>query len=795
MGTPTSPTSSPATTSTTAAAVDSGSSDHRLRAAPAQFLRGSAPAAIPTGADVRHHRRARPLAAAALVILASTASANPEPIDPDSPDARDDDGSYVVPIMPAWRAIDAASALSAQQPGRVLSIEADPGAFAADWTVVASRTLAAGPTPATVAQVRLRVASWNLPGDDHVDGAKVRVTSLADGASQELGGTGLTTWGGSLAFLNGGVFHVELLVRGPRHLWADAQVTLSTLDVLDAPTPPTLQGRSICGTVDDRVPDQDPIIARIWPSICTATLIEDFNAGLLTAGHCGPATGAVVQFNVPLSTSGGAAVSPPPEDQYPVDSTSVQRLSGGTGQDWSYFGILPNSLGQSARTRQGPGATLAPAAPSLAGTPLRLAGFGTTASPISPSWNVALKTHAGPLTLIDGTRLRHGVDTTGGNSGSAIMLDAGPGGASRTIVGIHSHAGCSATGGSNVGTVIQHPGLQAALASPRGVCASGATALAPNAYEGLGDVWLATDGANNIGAVRVTPDGLGGEPVGGFARRAVLPRSIQALATISGGGGGGGGTSARVVAIATGNEAFTIVPRTGEVVLVGGLADASGEAVAQITGLATASDGRTFAVAQATSRLYELNTTTATLTSLGVVGAPGVTRIGALEWDPVAGVLLALDDVPGGSTRLVTIVPPAAGSNPPESIAWAIVGSLGAGATDCNGLVRTPTGGLYTVDVSTGRLLRIDRSTGGATFVANVQGTVLGGYGMAWVDRAALEPACVGDFDGDGGITAADIGAFFGVFESGSPEADVDGDGGITPSDVARFFEAFEVGC
>lgn len=791
MGTPTHPThlttlTTPATAATAASRIDARSSVCPLRAAHAQFLRNCAPAAMAIAADVRPHRRARPLAAAALVLLASTASANPEPTDPDSTDPDGDAGSHIVPILPAWRSIDAASALGTQQPGRVLRVEADPGDFAADWTVVATRTLAAGPNPATVAQVRLRVASWDLPGDDRVDGAIVRVTSLTDGASQDLGGTGLRTWGGNLAFLNGGVFLVELLVRGPRHLWADAQVTLSTLDVLDAPTSPLLLGRSICGPIDDRVPDQDPIIARIWPSICTATMIQDFNAGMVTAGHCGPATGAVVQFNVPLSTSGGAAVSPPPEDQYPVDFASVQRLSGGTGQDWSYFGILPNSLGEAARTRQGLGATVAPAAPTLVGTPLRIAGFGTTSSPISPSWNVALKTNAGALTLIDGTRLRHTVDTTGGNSGSAIMLDAGPGGASRTIVGIHSHAGCSATGGSNVGTVIQHPGLQAALASPRGVCASGATALAPLSYEGLGDVWLGTDGANNIGAVRVTPDGLGSEPVGGLARRVVAPRAIQALATTG---------SGAVLAVSTGNEAFTIVPRTGEVASVGAVVDASGEAVAQITGLAVASDGRAFAVAQATSRVYELNTATGTLTSLGVVGAPGVTRIGALEWDPVAGVLLALDDVPGGSTRLLTIVPPPAGSNPPESIAWSVVGSLGAGATDCNGLARTPTGALFTVDVSTGRLLRIERATGGATFLANVQGTILGGYGMAWVERAALEPECVGDFDGDGGITAADIGAFFGVFESGSPNADLDGDGGITPSDVARFFEAFEVGC
>lgn len=53
---------------------------------------------------------------------------------------------------------------------------------------------------------------------------------------------------------------------------------------------------------------------------------------------------------------------------------------------------------------------------------------------------------------------------------------------------------------------------------------------------------------------------------------------------------------------------------------------------------------------------------------------------------------------------------------------------------------------------------------------------------------------CPADFDGDGGVTPSDVGAFFDTYERGEPEADVDNDGGITPGDVSRFFATYEAG-
>jgi hypothetical protein len=55
-------------------------------------------------------------------------------------------------------------------------------------------------------------------------------------------------------------------------------------------------------------------------------------------------------------------------------------------------------------------------------------------------------------------------------------------------------------------------------------------------------------------------------------------------------------------------------------------------------------------------------------------------------------------------------------------------------------------------------------------------------------------PVCAADFDQDGGVTGADVGAFFVHFENGCDCADVDQDGGVTGADVGAFFTVFEAG-
>jgi hypothetical protein len=61
--------------------------------------------------------------------------------------------------------------------------------------------------------------------------------------------------------------------------------------------------------------------------------------------------------------------------------------------------------------------------------------------------------------------------------------------------------------------------------------------------------------------------------------------------------------------------------------------------------------------------------------------------------------------------------------------------------------------------------------------------------------RITIGERCLGDYDRDGGLTPADVSAFFSDFEEGSANADLDQDGGITPADVSVFFNRFESGC
>lgn len=55
-------------------------------------------------------------------------------------------------------------------------------------------------------------------------------------------------------------------------------------------------------------------------------------------------------------------------------------------------------------------------------------------------------------------------------------------------------------------------------------------------------------------------------------------------------------------------------------------------------------------------------------------------------------------------------------------------------------------------------------------------------------------PSCPADYDQDGGVTGADIGAFFVDYEQGGACADVDQDGGVTGADVGAFFVVYEAG-
>jgi V8-like Glu-specific endopeptidase len=241
------------------------------------------------------------------------------------------------------------------------------------------------------------------------------------------------------------------------------------------------------------------------PVGCTVWLFGDQPHSFLTAGHCGPSSSNVVQFNVPLSTAGGTPQNPAPQDQYPVDPSSFQGTGSGVGNDWSFFGTFANSnTGQAPRDAMGTSYTLATVVPAADQRDIRITGYGSTSSPVPGSWNLAQKTDVGSFVSAPGSSLRYNPDTTGGNSGSAVLDDT-----TNTAIGIHTHGGCSSSGGSNQGTSLINSGLQNALANPRGI-------TVPLGLD-LDLVTIAPDFINPAGGdvitVRVSPDN-GRDPSG-----------------------------------------------------------------------------------------------------------------------------------------------------------------------------------------------------------------------------------------------------------------------------------------
>ena len=342
------------------------------------------------------------------------------------------------------------------------------------------------------AWLRLEYEAVVLSGspDPGADGSFLRLSSMRDGAVQTQHLRHVGEWANTSAYFNGGSVLVELLAQPGT---GDNRFVLKS--VIAGPEE-RLEPDSICGTVDDRVLSSDNRVGRVGFS-CSAWLINDCNHCFLSAGHCGVSGSTVIQFNVPLSTASGSPVAPPPSDQYSVDPASIQKNVGSTslGNDWVYFGCFDNSnTGLSPYAAQGSAAFDLINPPAVAGQTIRITGYGTTSSPVSPTWNQAQKTHSGPYVDLTGNRIRYAVDTTGGNSGSPVILDG-----TNNAIGIHTNAGCNSVGG-NQGCANSNADLQAALANPLGVCTPSPGCGGGGGGGGGGPTLTTTFASNNGGA-------------------------------------------------------------------------------------------------------------------------------------------------------------------------------------------------------------------------------------------------------------------------------------------------------
>ncbi|MED6335125.1 MAG: trypsin-like peptidase domain-containing protein [Planctomycetota bacterium] len=312
--------------------------------------------------------------------------------------------------------------------------------------------------------MRLHFDRLELSGDVFSGrGSILRLTAHADGAIQELNAIHCEQWGDRSCYFNGDAVQVEVLAwpgTGPNHL-AFGHIEVGLL-------PGTYPSQ--CGPTDDRVLSADPRAARLLPVGCTGWIIDDCNHCMLTAGHCIAGSVNTAQFNVPLSNGSGGINHPPPEDQYAVDPASEQGVGAGVGNDYGYFGVFPNPItGLLPHQAQGDYYVLSLPPSFDPSQQIRITGYGTDSSP--STHNQVQQTHFGPRLSAGGSEMEYQTDTTGGNSGSPVIWEQ-----TGFAVGIHTHGGCSTNSG-NHGTGTNNSGLQAVLAAPQGVCASGLSVI------------------------------------------------------------------------------------------------------------------------------------------------------------------------------------------------------------------------------------------------------------------------------------------------------------------------------
>ncbi|NIV01998.1 MAG: T9SS type A sorting domain-containing protein [Phycisphaerae bacterium] len=288
--------------------------------------------------------------------------------------------------------------------------------------------------------VAIADAAWLRLQFDHAylgRNSYITVTSLDDGASQDLNTSTLWQWQYTSAYLNGDAVEVRLYV-GPH----DEDVFIEIKEVIVGEVPGGPTPLTQCGPTDDRVPSNDPAAGRLLNVGCTGWIV---GRGLhVTAGHCSGGSANVLQFNVPLSDPTGSINHPGPEDQYAVDPNSKQSVNGGIGNDWGVFHVYDNSqTGLQPVEAQEDSFTVKQ---DLGPPTIRITGYGVDFN--DPTLNQTQQTHSGPNAGSSGTTMRYQVDTEGGNSGSPVIDDA-----TGEAVGVHTHGGCTTAGtGHNSGT-------------------------------------------------------------------------------------------------------------------------------------------------------------------------------------------------------------------------------------------------------------------------------------------------------------------------------------------------------
>ena len=315
--------------------------------------------------------------------------------------------------------------------------------------------------------VQLRFSKVHLGSESYVI-----IKSLYDGNWQKLDAVTMEQWNNYSAFFNGSGVEIKLFVGQ-----MDQDVFIKVIEVNVGEWAHPLDPESQCGPTDDRVASNQPATARLLNVGCTAWIIP--NGKFVSAGHCLDGSGAnVVEFNVPLSLPGGTLQHPGPEDQYSVNVSTKVFTNGGIGNDWGVFEVFPNSI-TGLMPKQAQNAYW-PLVQDLGPDSIRITGYGVD----DGTANQTQQTHIGPNAGSSGTTMRYVTDTEGGNSGSPVID-----GLTNAAVGVHTHGGCTSSGGNNNGTSTFHSQFWAAVDMGAGGCPV-EPALNPNPSQGQTSVPL-----------------------------------------------------------------------------------------------------------------------------------------------------------------------------------------------------------------------------------------------------------------------------------------------------------------
>lgn len=296
--------------------------------------------------------------------------------------------------------------------------------------------------------LRLHFSDLNLGNESYLI-----IRSLFDDQWQKLDAVSIKQWYNYSAYFNGDVVEIKLFLSQ-----TDRNVFIKIDEVVVGEWSDGNNTESQCGPTDDRISSNQPATARLLSIGCTAWIIPNGKFG--TAGHCLDGSGAdVVEFNVPPSLPNGTLQHPGPQDQYSVNVATKIFSNSGIGNDWGVFEVYPNSV-TGLMPKQAQNAYW-PLVQDLGPDSIRITGYGVDVG----TANQTQQTHIGPNAGSSGTTMRYVTDTEGGNSGSPVID-----GLTNVAVGVHTHGGCSSSGGNNNGTSLFNSAFWAAVDQGSGGC-------------------------------------------------------------------------------------------------------------------------------------------------------------------------------------------------------------------------------------------------------------------------------------------------------------------------------------